>query len=148
MPGRPKIISQNSGATTPSELDFGERLDRGARDAGLVERLGIAADDVADGAAALLERAVEAVGDGAHGAAELLLREERRREDRLDDPAEGNLPQHPADQRRRSPAVTTSRIASISDAGAAALVRQVVGMVEPALEQRDQRPHPDHRMAG
>ncbi len=55
---------------------FGEALDSGAGDAGLVEFGRIAPDDMADRGAAVAEAPVEAVGDGSYGTGEVALGEE------------------------------------------------------------------------
>ena len=79
---RPPSAVQKTGATTPSEKFSAETLDRGARDARLVERVRIAADDHPDRAAALVEAPIEPVGDRADMGVETALRRQARGEKR------------------------------------------------------------------
>ena len=121
---------------------FGQALDGGAGDPGLVQLLGIAADDLAHLLAPRLERMGERIGDGAHGAAEFLLRQERGGEHRLCHPAEGDEPQAPGDDDgdRRGGGKEDGQHQD-------ALAPAIAAPVEAGLQHGDQPAHPDHRMA-
>ena len=75
MPGSPPRIRKNSGAITPSEVDSASDSIAARDTPGFVQRLRIAADDVADGGTALRQRTRQRGADGLHRVAERLLGE-------------------------------------------------------------------------